>query len=35
MEEKHMQSYYKDTSFGSGPSCVTDCEVLEEYSKKL
>lgn len=35
MEEKHIQSYYKNTSFGSGASCVTDCGALEEYSGKL
>ena len=34
-EEKHIQSYYKDTSFVSGASCVTDCGALEEYSGKL
>lgn len=35
MEEKHIQSYYKNSSFGSGVSCVTDCGALEEYSGKL
>lgn len=35
MEEKRIQRYYKDTGFGSGASCVTDCGALEEYSGKL
>lgn len=35
MKKKHIQSYYEDTSFGSGASCVTDCGALEEYSGKL
>lgn len=34
-EEKHIQSYYRDTSFGSEASCATDCGAIEECSGKL
>lgn len=34
-EEKHIQSYYKNTSIGSEASCVTDRGAIEEYSGKL
>lgn len=35
MEENHIQSYYKDTNFGSGASSVTDCGAPDVYSEEL